>query len=179
MGHGTHEEGHARLMGDRGGTKAATQAGEGHSPSGHYARLAAMALLSFLFMYVLMYAMVDTIGNVYPNINQFYMAGLMAAPMVVLELLLMGGMYPNRRLNALTLAASGLAFVIFVSLIRAQTAVSGREFLRSMIPHHGAAILMCERARIEDPDILDLCRRIVTGQQAEIDEMKALLGQDE
>jgi hypothetical protein len=39
----------------------------------HYVRLLAMAVLSFISMYVLMYAMVDRIENVYPNFNQFYM----------------------------------------------------------------------------------------------------------
>lgn len=38
-------------------------------------------------MHVLMYAMVDRLANVYPNFHQFYMAGLMTAAMVVIELL--------------------------------------------------------------------------------------------
>jgi hypothetical protein len=33
----------------------------------HYIRLAAMAALSFLSMYALMYAMVDRLQNVYPS----------------------------------------------------------------------------------------------------------------
>ena len=37
-------------------------------------------------MYILMYAMVNAFANVYPNVNQFYMAGLMTAPMVVCSL---------------------------------------------------------------------------------------------
>ena len=45
--------------------------------NGHYLRLLTMSVLSFISMYVLMYAMVDRFGNVYPNLNQFYMAGLM------------------------------------------------------------------------------------------------------
>jgi uncharacterized protein (DUF305 family) len=44
-----------------------------------------------------------------------------------------------------------------------------------MIPHHAAAILMCERASIHDPDIKGLCEAIISGQQAEIDQMKAKL----
>lgn len=48
-----------------------------------YVRLTAMAILSFIAMYVLMYAMVNSFANVFNNINQVYMAGLMAAPMVV------------------------------------------------------------------------------------------------
>ena len=40
-----------------------------------------MAVLSFISMYILMYAMADSFANVIPNINQFYMAGLMTMPM--------------------------------------------------------------------------------------------------
>jgi hypothetical protein len=46
----------------------------------HYVRLAIMTALSFISMYVLMYAMVNRFANVYNNLNQFYMAGLMTAP---------------------------------------------------------------------------------------------------
>jgi hypothetical protein len=63
-----------------------------HMNKMHYKRLYPMAVLWFLAMYVLMYAMVDSIANVYLNLNQFYMAGLMAAPMLVIELALMGAM---------------------------------------------------------------------------------------
>ena len=52
----------------------------------HYAHLATMTVLSFIAMFILMYAMVDRFANVYPNVNQAYMAGLMAAPMVMIEL---------------------------------------------------------------------------------------------
>jgi hypothetical protein len=47
----------------------------------HYRLLLIMTALSFIAMYVLMYSMVNAIGNAHPNLNQFYMAGLMAASM--------------------------------------------------------------------------------------------------
>jgi uncharacterized protein (DUF305 family) len=141
----------------------------------HYRRLLIMAALSFVSMYILMYAMVNTIDNVYNNINQVYMAGLMAAPMVVIELLLMGAMYQNKRLNILIAAASVMALLIFFLFIRNQTAVSDKQFLRSMIPHHAGAILMCEQASIHDPEIIRLCDAIIESQRAEIAQMKAKL----
>jgi uncharacterized protein (DUF305 family) len=143
--------------------------------SNSYARLAIMTALSFISMYILMYAMVDRFGNVYPNLNQAYMAGLMTAPMVAIELILMGAMYENKRANVIILVLSVLALVAFFTLIRAQTAITDRQFLKSMIPHHGGAILMCTEAPIEDAGIKELCRNIVAGQQREIDEMKAKL----
>lgn len=72
----------------------------------HYRHLLLMAALSFASMYVLMYAMVNAAGNVYSNLNQLYMAGLMTAPMVIIELSVMRGMYHDKRSNALIVAAS-------------------------------------------------------------------------
>ena len=141
----------------------------------HYGRLLVMAVLSFLCMYALMYAMVDTFANVYPNFNQFYMAGLMTAPMVIIELGLMGSMYQNKSVNALIMAASAIALIVFWTLIRQQTAISDRQFLKSMIPHHAAAILMCEEAPLTDPQIMQLCRTIIASQSSEIRQMKTRL----
>jgi uncharacterized protein (DUF305 family) len=142
---------------------------------GHYRRLLLMAGLSLLAMYALMYAMVNEAGNVYANLNQFYMAGLMTAPMVLLELAIMGSMYPDRKLNRGLAAAGAVALIAFWLLIRQQTAVTDGQFLRSMIPHHAGAILMCEKAAPEDAEIVKLCGNIVSSQQAEIDQMKAIL----
>lgn len=141
----------------------------------HYRRLLVMTVVSFVAMYILMYAMVDRLANVVPNFNQFYMAGLMTAPMVIIELLVMRGMYHSKRLNAVLVAASALALAVFFVFIRQQAAISDQQFLKSMIPHHGGAILMCERASIRDPEVRGLCRSIILGQQAEIDQMKAKL----
>lgn len=141
----------------------------------HYRRLLVMTVLSFIAMYVLMYAMVDRFANVYPNFNQFYMAGMMTAAMVIIELLVMSGMYPNRKWNAMILAGGVVALTACWIFIRQQTAISDRQFLKSMIPHHAGAILMCEQAPIQDAEIQRLCRAIVLGQQEEISQMKARL----
>ena len=142
---------------------------------GHYRRLAAMIGLSFVAMYVLMYAMVDVLGNALPNLNQAYMAALMTAPMLVLELLLMGHMYANKKINAGLVIGGVLLLVLAWVGIRQQVAIGDEQFLRSMIPHHASAILMCEKAPLRDPDILQLCRQIIASQQGEIDQMKAKL----
>jgi len=54
-------------------------------------------------------------------------------------------------------------------------AISDRQFLGSMIPHHGGAILMCKEASIQDREIKGLRKKITSGQQAEIDQMKRIL----
>lgn len=144
---------------------------------GHYGRFVLMLVLSFACMYGLMYAMVDRFANVVPNINQFYMAALMTAPMAILEIALMGAMYSDRRRNAVILVVSGAVLVGSWFAIREQAGVGDREFLKSMIPHHAGAILMCEKAEISNAEIQALCRGIGEGQQAEIEQMKALLGE--
>lgn len=142
----------------------------------HYYHLLIMIVLSFIAMFVLMYAMVDIFSNVYINVNQFYMAGLMTVPMVLIELAVMRSMYTNPKVNIVILVVSVIAFIFFFVGIRQQLVVTDTQFLRSMIPHHAGAILMCEKAPIEDPDIKRLCASIIEGQRAEIADMKTKLG---
>ena len=143
----------------------------------HYKHLLIMAILSFIAMYILMYAMVDTFSNVFMNVNQFYMAGLMASPMVIIELIVMRSMYMNKKLNMLLIAVSAILLIGFFVLIRQQAGVGDKQFLKSMIPHHAGAILMCEEANITDPGIKKLCEQINSSQKAEIAQMKAKLNE--
>jgi hypothetical protein len=140
-----------------------------------YYRLAGMVALSFVAMFVLMYAMVDRFSNVYANVNQAYMAALMTAPMVIIELLMMGSMYKRRSLNVAFVSASVVVLLVAWFLIREQGAVSDRQFLRSMIPHHASAVLMCQQTALQDPELDRLCRNIVSSQQEEIAFMRAKL----
>ena len=142
-----------------------------------YARLVVMTVLSFISMYIFMYAMVDKFENVFSSYNQAYMAGLMTAPMVIIEMMVMGAMYENKNTNRIIVAISMLALGMFFVLIRQQTAVADSQFLRSMIPHHAGAILMCENASINDAETKELCKNIVSGQQSEINKMKAKLNE--
>lgn len=140
-----------------------------------YSNLLLMSLLSFISMYILMYMMVDSYANVYSNLNQLYMAGLMTIPMVIIELILMQSMYTNRFLNKIIIVLSLIAFVLLIIFIRKQTAITDKEFLKSMIPHHAAAILMCNKATLENPELKELCKNIITTQQNEINFMKSKL----
>lgn len=137
-----------------------------------YKKLAIMIVLSFIAMYILMYAMVDTLANVVPNVNQFYMAGLMTMPMLIIELLVMGSMYMKKKLNIVLLCTGFAGIVIFFLCIHQQAGVKDKQFLKSMIPHHAAAVLMVEKASLTDPEIKELANKIITSQQAEIQQMK-------
>ena len=146
-----------------------------HENHNMYARLLVMSVLSFISMYILMYSMVNAWDNVFNNVNQVYMAATMTAPMVVFELLLMGSMYRNKRLNATIIAGSVIGLIVFFMFIRQQTAVQDEQFIRSMIPHHSGAILMCEEATLQDAELATLCDSIIQAQQEEIDQMKAIM----
>lgn len=145
--------------------------------SGHYRKLLIMAILSFIAMYILMYSMANSIKNVYPNINQFYMAALMTMPMIIIELALMGRMYQNKKLNIILIVFCSAGLIAFFSLIQFQTAVSDKQFLKGMIPHHAAAILMSEQSKSHDPEIKKLQQEIIYSQQEEIRVMKEKLKQ--
>ena len=140
-----------------------------------YRNLFVMIVLSFISMFVFMYAMVNTFANVFINLNQFYMVGLMTTPMIIIELWVMKGMYHNKKLNIIITAVSILALVLFWVGVRQQVGIDDKQFLKSMIPHHASAILMCEKTYIKDPEIKELCNNIISGQQTEINQMKAKL----
>ena len=140
-----------------------------------YAMLALNLGLSLLVMYVAMFAMIWSWGEFIQNVNFFYMALVMWAPMGAIMLATMGGMYGNRKLNAALYVALAAIFVLSLLGIRQQSLVGDDQFLRSMIPHHSGAILMCEEAKLTDPEIRQLCGEIVEAQKQEIAQMKRIL----
>ena len=151
----------------------ATPQRKGHSM---YGRLALMLAASFISMYVLMYAMVDTFKDAIPNLNQGYMAAIMTAPMGILELLLMSKMYPDKSKNLIFAALSVALFAIGWWGMRSQAAIGDQQFLKSMIPHHSGALLMCKNAKLRNDETKALCDQIVKAQIEEIAQMRAMLG---
>lgn len=99
----------------------------------------------------------------------------MAMPMMIIELIVMGSMYKKKKLNLILFASSSIALIVFYLCIRQQAGVGDKQFLKSMIPHHAAAILMVEKTPIHDPEIQELANKIIVSQQAEIEQMKAKL----
>jgi hypothetical protein len=141
-----------------------------------YASLALQTVVSGVIMYLVMFVMIDAFDSFFNNLNMFYMTLMMVAPMVVLMILAMGHMFPSRTANIAILTGSVIVFVGAFGLIRTQTTIGDTAFLRSMIPHHSGAILMCREAKLADPQIKRLCDQIIQSQRREIDEMKGMLG---
>lgn len=131
--------------------------------------------IDFVIMYFVMYTMIASIGHLYLNVNNVYMTLMMVAPMAIIMLLSMRSMFRMRKVNLGIMVVAAVVFVLSFAGMRTQAAVGDRQFLRSMIPHHSGAILMCEQASLSDPQIVALCRQIVESQRAEIARMEQLL----
>ena len=140
-----------------------------------YKRFAVMAVAMFVAMYFIMYAMIDGLQNLIPNINNLYMTLLMVSAMLVIELWIMKGMYQNKKINWAIITFS-LAIGIFSWFgIREQINVGDKQFVKGMIPHHAAAVLMSEKAKLTDPELIELQKNILETQAKEIELMKRKL----
>lgn len=140
-----------------------------------YIRLLIALLISYVVMAGLMFSRANLFSNVFLSLNQVYMAGLMVSSMLLIMLTVMGSMYKNKQMNFVLLFAGAALIALFWILLRTQTGVGNQQFLRSMIPHHAAAILVCQQAAITEPPIQALCQEIIESQEREIREMKALM----
>jgi uncharacterized protein (DUF305 family) len=157
---------HEGAGGPHGGSRAHARA---------YGMLALNLILSGVAMYLVMFTMIDALRSFHNNLNMAYMAVMMVAPMAVLMVLMMPAMYPRRWANAGIVAACLGLFALAFAFMRLQTGIGDDQFLRSMIPHHSGAILMCREADLRDAEIRALCASIMKSQRAEIDQMEAIL----
>jgi uncharacterized protein (DUF305 family) len=149
---------------------------EGHGSHGRpYLMFWLNMLPGLAVMYIVMFSMIDGWIDFRNNLNMFYMTLMMVAPMVVLMIVAMRHMFASKAANIALIAASLVAFFGSFALIRTQTTIGDTAFLRSMIPHHSGAILMCQEAKLSDPEVIRLCEAIKRSQRQEIDEMKAIL----
>lgn len=146
-----------------------------HHQKSPYKGLLIMLIAHFVVMFGVMYTMVDSLENVVINLNQFYMTMMMVTPMTIGMLLFMSSMYENKKLNLFLHLGSILLFALFFYFMRAQTFIGDKQFLKSMIPHHSGAILMCEKAKLTDPEIISFCDEIVKTQENEISVMRDML----
>lgn len=146
-----------------------------HKKESHYKSLAIELLIDSVIMFFVMYTMVDSARHIYLNINNLYMTLMMVAPMALVMLAAMRHMYPNKKLNLALYALFAALFLASFYGMRVQTAVGDKQFLRSMIPHHSGAVLMCREANISDPEIVALCKGITELQTREINQMETIL----
>lgn len=143
-----------------------------HAP---YRRLALALSVNTILMFFIGYAMIERLDHFRFNVNTAYMALMMAAPMGSVMLLVMRSMFTRRWLNAGLHLGLAAVFVGALLLVRTQTPIGEDLFLRSMIPHHSGAILMCEQSSLTNPEVVALCDQIIASQREEIAQMQAIL----
>lgn len=140
-----------------------------------YNKLVLLIVINSVLMFLLTYANLASIDHFYPNINRGYMSIIMVSTMFIFMLIVMGNMYSNKNLNRFLYILFAVLLITGIFFIRTQTAIGNVQFLRSMIPHHSSAIVMCEESNLTDPEIVMLCEDIVEAQQEEIALMKEIL----
>ncbi len=140
-----------------------------------YITLLVALIISYIAMFAIMYSRVNELSNLFLSLNQVYMTGLMISTMLIIMLTVMRSMYQNKKLNIALLVLGAALVATFLGLVRAQVGVGNQQFLRSMIPHHAAAILVCQQSSITNPRIEKLCTEIVQTQKEEIAIMKELM----
>ncbi|KKX34160.1 DUF305 domain-containing protein [Rhizobium sp. LC145] len=145
-----------------------------HTSRHPYAMFAVNMILSLVVMYFVMFSMIDGWGDFRNNLNMFYMALTMVAPMGIIMLATMRGMYGNGRLNAAIHVGLAILFLAALSGTRTQALVGDRQFIASMIPHHSGAILMCREAGLTDSELVTLCSEISRAQREEIEQMNQI-----
>lgn len=128
----------------------------------------------FLVMYLAMFAMIDGPHDFHNNLNMVYMTITMWAPMGILMLATMCGMFPDKGLNRVLYALFTIAAIGSFAATRQQALIGDKQFIASMIPHHSGAILMCREANLKDAELITLCANISKGQREEIEEMERI-----
>jgi uncharacterized protein (DUF305 family) len=99
----------------------------------------------------------------------------MVSPMAIMMLLMMGKMYPNKKVNTTIIIGAVAIFGLALTGLRTQTPVDDIQYMKAMIPHHSSAIMTSKNANISDPAVKELSQRIINSQEKEIAEMKAML----
>ena len=140
-----------------------------------YAKFGVILLISLGLMWILSMSMIRSIDHFYFNLSNFWMALLMVAAMAVVMVIGMWAMFKNTKANIAMLVGFAVLFVGVFALGRTESFVGNEQFLKSMIPHHSRAILVCQESNITDPEIEELCKGIVETQQKEIAQMQSIL----
>ena len=146
-----------------------------HGGDKSYVTLGLELAADFVMMFFVMYAMIATLDHFYFNISNVYMTMMMVAPMALLMLVFMRQMFPARPKNMVVIGLAIAVFALGWIGMRTQLGVGDAQLVRSMIPHHSGAILMCREAKLSDPELVELCRGIIDAQKREISQMERIL----
>jgi uncharacterized protein (DUF305 family) len=134
-----------------------------------------MMVISFFIMYVVMFLNMDKLEHYHTSATRIYMALLMIASMGVVMMLMMGNMYPNKKINTAIIIGSIIVFGIILAALRTQTPIADVQYMKAMIPHHSSAIMVSKHADLKDPEVKKLSEQIIKSQEEEIAQMESIL----
>lgn len=140
-----------------------------------YQKFALMMAVSFVIMYAVMFLNADVFDHVILSTTRTYMTILMIAPMAVSMMLFMWGMYENKKTNYIIIATALVVFIATLTMLRNQTFIADVQWMKAMIPHHSSAIMVSQKAHLQDPEAQKLAQDIIEAQKREIAQMKAMI----
>ena len=140
-----------------------------------YLRFGLMMATSFVIMYAVMFLNVDVFEHVMLSPTRTYMTFLMIAPMVLVMMGFMWGMYKKKTWNYVIMGVAVVTFILCYAGLRQQTFVSDVQWMKAMIPHHSSAIMVSEKAHLTDPEAIKLAEEIIEAQEKEIAEMRRMI----
>ncbi|SFB09430.1 DUF305 domain-containing protein [Algoriphagus aquimarinus] len=140
-----------------------------------YVKFAAMMAVSFVIMYAVMFLNADLFEHVMLSTTRTYMTILMIAPMAISMMLFMWGMYENKKANYMILASAVIIFIGTLTMLRNQTMIADVQWMKAMIPHHSSAIMVSQKAHLQDPEAQKLAQDIIEAQKKEIAQMNEMI----
>ncbi len=140
-----------------------------------YQKFSLMMAVSFIVMYGVMFLNADQFAHVMLSNTRTYMTILMIAPMILIMMGFMWGMYKRKIINYITMGAAVVVFVFTLLMLRNQTLISDIQYMKAMIPHHSSAIMVSQKANLKDPEVKKLAKEIIEAQKREIELMNNLI----
>ncbi|REG79497.1 DUF305 domain-containing protein [Algoriphagus antarcticus] len=140
-----------------------------------YQKFALMMAVSFVIMYGVMFLNADIFDHVMLSTTRTYMTILMIAPMAISMMFFMWGMYENKKANYIIIASALVIFLATLTMLRNQTLIADVQWMKAMIPHHSSAIMVSQKAHLQDPEAQKLAQDIIEAQKKEIAQMEAMI----
>jgi hypothetical protein len=100
--------------------------------SGEQSKVIWMALLTSAFMYALIFSVLENTNESRSDISQWYMAGVMTMPIIIIEIVLMAGVATNRKFRTLIITISVISFLAFYLVLKNQKHRSGSPLLHPL-----------------------------------------------
>ena len=97
-----------------------------------YKKFILTLIISFLFMYGIMFLNVDEASHIYLSFNRLYMSVLMVSSMAFVMIVLMGKMYPSKKINTMISVISIVVFIAALAFLRNQTFVGDIQYMKGM-----------------------------------------------